>query len=184
MKARLSIHLPLILLSIVVCIGLASLLSTAEAVTMLGGADLDKYCHSIGGEKVTLKGANGYSWHCTKANGQELPLSVLQACKVTYNDNDAIDLLENYFNPYSWKCFTDAKQLRSVDLNGYCKSQGHKGLIVSGSTAYSLYCQTNSGQRVGISVTNACQWTWGNSNVIARMGNFNDPNSWQCWGDK
>jgi hypothetical protein len=77
------------------------LLFTAEAVTVLGGADLDKYCHSIGGEKVSLKGANGYSWHCTKANGQELPLSVLQACKVTYNDNDAVDLLENYFNPYS-----------------------------------------------------------------------------------
>jgi hypothetical protein len=163
---------------------LLSLCSPAGAVTMLGGADLDAYCHSIGGARVSLQGANGYSWHCAKANGQELPLSVLEACKETYDDPDAVDLLENYFNPYSWKCFTDAKQWGGVNLDGYCKSQGYKGVIRIGNTAYSWSCQTASGQRVGISVTDACQWTWGNQSLIARMANYNDPNSWQCWGNK
>jgi hypothetical protein len=97
-------------------------------------------------------------------------VNVLKAGRFTYHDPNAVDWLGNYFNAFSWACFTNARQL-SIDLNGYCKSKGYIGVEVVGPTAYHMYCLKASGERVelspnaelttGLPPTKACQWTWG-----------------------
>jgi hypothetical protein len=162
----------------------------AEAITWLGGVNLAGWCQEKGGVVVTLQGSTAYNWHCTAIDGREIPVSVLDACRFTYHDQSAVDWLGNFYNPYSWACFTNARQL-PIDLNGYCKHKGFAGVEIAGPTAYQIYCLRDSGEWVELSPNaeestlltpgRACQWTWGNMSAIARIANFNDPNSWQCF---
>ena len=81
----------------------------------------------------------------------------------------------------------NAIELWDVNFAGYCKHLGYKDFKVKGKTAYNLYCVDQNDQLVDVlvdhSATKACHWTWANSNVIARLLNFNDPNpkAWKCW---
>ena len=87
--------------------------------------------------------------------------------------------------------------LSQGDLNGYCKFQGFDGgvyLDLTQNDAYSWYCTgtghspTNlrvpDGLGVGTdtNMDNACIWK-NKSPGIARMVNFSDPYSWECWQD-
>jgi hypothetical protein len=132
---------PVCLLPVIFVILLSPLLTpTADAVTWLGGVNLLGWCKEKGGDRVSLQGTTAYHWHCTALDGREIPVNVFEACKSTYHDPNAVDWLGNFFNPYSWACFTNARQL-SIDLNGYCKSKGYKGVEVAGPTAYNIYCR-------------------------------------------
>ena len=68
------------------------------------------------------------------------------------------------------------------NLNGYCQSIGDSSALLTGNTAYSWVCVTPDGQHVGIWVDYACQWQYNLSGAIARLANYSDPNSWECWG--
>jgi hypothetical protein len=177
---------------LVVFVLLSSLPTPAQAFHFLGGADMGKYCRSIAGPDATagLETQNAYGWICKDKNGQKLPfgVSVTQACRVTHNNPTAIDFLRDFYNPYSWDCYGNITELGGVDFAGYCKHLWYKKEIrVAGTTAYNLYCVTQSNQLVDVlenrSATKACQWTWANPDVIARLLNFNDPSphAWQCW---
>lgn len=189
MRARTSSLMCLLL--VVIRILLPPLLTPADAVTWLGGVNLIGWCKEKGGDRVSLQGTTAYHWHCMASDGREIFMNVFEACKSTYHDPNAVDWLGNYFNPYSWACFTNARQLRSIDFAGYCKSQGYRDVDVAGPTAYHIYCLKASRERVevspnaecttGLTPTKACQWTWRNSGVAARLPDYNNPHSWQCW---
>ena len=154
---------------------------------------MGKYCRFVTGladAQAGLETQNAYGWMCKDKDGRKLPIavSVTQACRLTHNNPKAIDVLRDFYNPYSWDCFGNATELGDVDFPGYCKHLGHKQEIkVEGTTAYNLYCVTHSNQLIDVlenrSATKACQWTWANPNVIARLLNFNNPSphAWKCW---
>ena len=182
MKAKALFHLGILFLSL----GTFLLPWTANAqgsIVFLGGVDLNGYCRAIGGSMISLQGPNAYSWHCLNQFGQDFAaVSVLDACRFTYHDSNAVDRLGNYNDPGSWGCFTHARQLGGVDLDGYCRSLGHLRVQLDGPTAYDWHCITTIGQRVAISATGACQWSWRQPGALDRLADFNNPYSWQCWG--
>lgn len=70
----------------------------------------------------------------------------------------------------------------ATNLGGYCQSLGDTGVSLDGNTAYNWKCVTPSGQHVGIDVTAACIWQYNDSQILTRLADYNNPNSWQCWG--
>ena len=181
-----------VLLIVGLAVFLSPFLAPAEALHILGGADLGRYCRVVGGPDArdALETHTAYGWICRDKDGRKLPhvVSFTQACRLTHNNPAAIDVLRDFYNPYSWDCYGNATEIGDVDFEGYCiKHLGHKGFKVAGNTAYNLYCITKNDQLVDVlenrSATKACQWTWANSTVIARLLNFNDPSpkAWKCW---
>ena len=67
-----------------------------------------------------------------------------------------------------------------VNMDGYCKSIGDRRASLDGKTAYDWRCVTPSGQHVGINMTDACNWQY-NWTTVARVADFYNPSSWQCW---
>jgi serine/threonine protein kinase len=157
---------------------------TRTALKILGPVNnLAGYCQSIGDSSASLDGDTGYSWTCVTPSGQHVGLSMTAACQWQYNDPQAEDRLGNYFAPNSWQCFSNAQKLGLVNnLSGYCQSIGNSSASLDGNTAYNWSCVTPSGQHVGLSMTAACQWQYNNNQAIDRLGNYFDPNSWECWG--
>jgi hypothetical protein len=145
--------------------------------------NLDGYCQSLGDTGVSLDGNTGYSWRCVTHSGQHNGFSFTAACRWQYNDPQAEDRLANFYNPDSWQCFTNAYLLgNATNLDGYCQSLGDTGASLDGNTAYNWKCVTPSGQHVGIDVTAACIWLYNYSQILTRLVDYNNPNSWQCWG--
>ena len=68
-----------------------------------------------------------------------------------------------------------------VDLDGYCRFLGDRGVSLDGSTANDWHCITQSGAHVGLSVIAACQWQYKRSDLTATTNNVSDPNSWGCY---
>ncbi len=122
---------------LVASILLSPLVTPAQALHFLGGADMGKYCRSVFGAdaEAGLEPQNAYGWICKDRNGQKLPLgvSVTQVCRLTHDNPTAVDVLRDFYNPYSWDCYGNATELGNVDFLGYCKHLGHKGFIVSGT---------------------------------------------------
>jgi hypothetical protein len=72
-----------------------------------------------------------------------------------------------------------AEQLGAPDFNGYCQATGQGSVSLVNNTAYGWACSANNG--TGDDAQAVCVWTYGSSYMTNRIGNFNDPNSWQCW---
>lgn len=68
----------------------------------------------------------------------------------------------------------------SLDLDGYCASQGKQGVSLDGSTAYDWHCIASDGERFPISFEAACRQQYGQS-AIDRIENFYAPFSVSCW---
>jgi hypothetical protein len=66
-----------------------------------------------------------------------------------------------------------------VDLRGLCQSYDYQDAKLIGSTAYDWRCVDHNGGLHGIDMHLACSAH--QYNAIARVANFYDPNSWQCW---
>jgi hypothetical protein len=66
-----------------------------------------------------------------------------------------------------------------VDVDRYCQQRGYSGATLDNNTAYGWNCFTQTGQRAGISMTDACHEQYG-PDFIDRLANYNNPYSWQC----
>jgi hypothetical protein len=73
------------------------------------------------------------------------------------------------------------QKLGSLDWKGYCQSQGYAGASLDGGTINDWHCVDASGKKVGIDVGAVCQWQY-QPGAVGRWDNFNDPNSWACFG--
>lgn len=155
----------------------------AAAPVILGGVNLDGYCQSLGDSSASLDGTTGYDWRCVTLLGDHNGVSMTAACQWQYADPHAEDRLLDYYEPGSWQCFTSASLLgNATNLDGYCQSLGDSGVSLDGNTAYDWKCVTAAGQHVGLDMTAVCIWQYGRTNLLTRMADFNNPNSWQCWG--
>jgi serine/threonine protein kinase len=155
-----------------------------SSLKILGPAsNLNGYCQSIGDSSASLDGSTAYNWNCVTPGGQHVGINMDGVCQWQYSDSRAVARMLNYNDPNSWQCFTNARKLGlASNLNGYCQSIGDSSALLTGSTAYSWVCVTPSGQHVGIWVDSACRWQYNMSGAIARVANYFDPNSWECWG--
>jgi hypothetical protein len=119
---------PVYLLLMASALLLSPLLAPAEALHFLGGADIGKYCRDYAGAdtEAGLEAQNAYGWICKDKAGRKLAvsISVTQACRDTNGDPKAIDVLRDYYNPYSWDCYGNAIELGDVNFAGYCKHLG------------------------------------------------------------
>lgn len=70
------------------------------------------------------------------------------------------------------------EQLGAPDWNGYCAANGRGTATLVLNNAYGWFCSADS---AGLDGQAVCAWTYSSSNVANRIGNFSDPNSWQCW---
>ncbi|MEO8970225.1 MAG: hypothetical protein ABI406_01350 [Ktedonobacteraceae bacterium] len=158
--------------------------SPIPSITLLGGiSNMNGYCQSIGDSGASLDGSTAYNWNCVTSDGQHNGISMTAACQWQYSNSQAVDFVQDYFNPYSWQCFTYVQLLGGIsNLNGYCQSIGDSGASLDGNTAYNWSCVTPDGQHNGVSMSAACQWQYNTSQTIPRLGNYSDPSSWQCWG--
>jgi eukaryotic-like serine/threonine-protein kinase len=155
-----------------------------SSLKILGTAsNFNGYCQSIGDSSASLDGNTAYSWHCVTPGGQHTAINMDGVCELQYSDSRAISRMLNYNDANSWQCFTNAQKLgMASNLNGYCQSIGDNSALLNGNTAYSWVCVTPGGQHVGIWVDSACQWQYNISGAIARVADYFNPNSWECWG--
>jgi hypothetical protein len=72
----------------------------------LGGVNLDGYCRSIGDVRSTLVGKTAYDWRCVTSSGGKAGIDMTKACRWQYNDPEAIDRVSNFYDPYSWRCWS------------------------------------------------------------------------------
>ena len=71
-------------------------------------------------------------------------------------------------------------QLNPPDFNGYCQATGQGAVQLLANNAYGWHCSGDNG--TGDDAEAVCEWSnGGTTQVTNRIGNFNDPNSWQCW---
>lgn len=157
---------------------------TSVTLKILGSVpDLNGYCQSIGDQSASLDGNTVYDWRCVTFGGQHNVFSFTDACRWQYKDQQAEDRVQNYSDPYSWQCFTNAKKLGGVpDLDGYCRSIGDQSASLDGNTAYDWRCVTSDGQHNVFSFTDACRWQYKNQQAEDRMVDYSNPDSWECWG--
>ncbi len=73
--------------------------------TKLGGVNLNGYCKSIGDTGASLDGKTAFDWHCVTQSGAHVGITVTAACQWQYKRSDASALWNNYFSPYSWRCY-------------------------------------------------------------------------------
>jgi hypothetical protein len=71
--------------------------------------------------------------------------------------------------------------LGPADLARYCRTHGYSGAALDGLTAYDWHCERSTGQRVSLSVIDACRWQYRRATATARYDDIRIPDSWQCW---
>jgi hypothetical protein len=69
--------------------------------------------------------------------------------------------------------------LGKPDFDGYCQvtGQGHARLVAD--NAYGWRCAADNG--TGDAIQAVCAWTYHTSTITNRVGDFNNPDTWQCW---
>ncbi|GAA0402271.1 hypothetical protein Acor_60230 [Acrocarpospora corrugata] len=151
----------------------------AAAPVRLGGVDFDAYCRLLGAGDATLEENNVYGWRC---DGR--PLSVTDACKQLYGDENALDKALNYADPESWECWQVTRRLGvldSADFDAHCQAGGAEDATLVADHAYGWRCRTTDGTETGISVIDVCRRRHDEPAAIDRMADYHNPDSWECW---
>lgn len=85
----------------------ASVLATntpAQAITVLGGLDLVRYCQSIGYDTAVLISYDAFGFRCADGPTQ-VGINMAAACAFQYNNPAAIATYRDVRDPWSWYCF-------------------------------------------------------------------------------
>lgn len=148
----------------------------------LGVPDLGAWCAHLGYRGVTTVLNNAYGLRCaTNSSGGLATFSVLDACKFQFNNPGAVDSYRDFNNAYNWECYDLGPSLGKPNLASYCTGPLHgSGLHLHSNDAYGIWC-TVSGTDQRFSVTQACQWQFGRSDVVDRIRDFYDPENWLCY---
>jgi murein DD-endopeptidase MepM/ murein hydrolase activator NlpD len=73
--------------------------------TNLGGVDLVGYCKSLGYVGAGLFGTTAWNWACVDKSGNHIGINVTAACQWNYHRSDANSLWNDFYDPYSWRCY-------------------------------------------------------------------------------
>jgi hypothetical protein len=81
---------------------------TAQAQRLIGGIDVDKYCRDRFGEgsKSELVENTAWGWRC-RIRQDLVSLSMDNACRFQYKNQNAYARPHNERDPYSWQCFVN-----------------------------------------------------------------------------
>ncbi|MEV0389848.1 hypothetical protein [Nonomuraea sp. NPDC050643] len=150
-----------------------------EPPRLLGPVDFAAYCRSQNHDDARLDGDKAYDWRCTSSGGS-VTIPMTSACRHQYGTENAIDRIIDYHRPDSWECWKVTRLLGPVDMDAFCRSQGHDGARRTGDTAYDWRCETADGL-ASLSVAEACRHQYGVGVAIDRMADFHRPDSWECW---
>lgn len=85
----------------------ASVIATsapAQAITVLGGLDLSRYCQSIGYSGAVLVSYDAFGFRCYDGPTQ-VGIDMAAACAFQYNNPAAIATYRDVHSPWSWYCF-------------------------------------------------------------------------------
>ncbi|WP_033343181.1 hypothetical protein [Catenuloplanes japonicus] len=74
------------------------------ASKQLGGVNLVGYCKSKGYNNAALVDSTAYGWRCLSVKKTD-SINMTDACKWQYKTTTAIDRMEKYTDPNSWKCW-------------------------------------------------------------------------------
>ncbi len=170
---------------VVVLVGLVGISSGASAATLaqqgyvnLGGVNLTAWCqHQYGADfKAVAHGSGAGDWSCQRNDNDRREISVTNACKLQYRDNNA--KAEALGGVGSWQCWKPGPVQKGVNLDAWCKHQygGTFKAVVRGNTALSWVCEDSR----PVSVKDACILQYGNSVTGAKALNPRDPGSWVC----
>jgi hypothetical protein len=141
---------------------------------------------------------DGQTITCKSNNGETLSLSTMnnkvnEVCTML-NSNAKLPLarLFRYQDSSTWQCFqnehrlsTITKPISSPPLNSYCIGMGAFAVLSSEgnnpSTAYDWQCRQGN-LRLHLTMDVACQDVTKNSSALAKLVDYSDPSSWECWG--
>jgi hypothetical protein len=76
----------------------------AQAITVLGGLDLARYCRSIGWSGVVLVSNDAFGFRCNDGP-EQAGINMAAACAFQYNNPAAIATYRDVHSPWSWYCF-------------------------------------------------------------------------------
>ena len=156
-------------------------ISITSTITNLGGLDFQAYCLSIGDTSASLDQNNAYGWTCVTPAGNHTLVDTDAVCQWQYsNEPNVLARMVNYSDSNNWRCYSHVTNLGSINFTQYCQSLGEEASL-NGSTVYNWYCLV-SGHPVIIDTNAACEWQYNESDAIASVGNYFDPNGWVCYG--
>jgi TIR domain len=85
--------------------------------------------------------------------------------------------------PFPYPAEASSQYRGVVNLDGYCYAHAKRSLQVISSE--DMHCVLYAGKQIidsiPLNTDQACQWSTQDSDVIARLADFNDPASWQCY---
>ncbi|MHB8626114.1 MAG: SH3 domain-containing protein [Aggregatilineales bacterium] len=71
-------------------------------------------------------------------------------------------------------------QSGGMDIDGYCRSKGYVGAMLTQQTVYGWNCKDGNGNPHGMDLYDLCAWQYHGALPTPQFSNFNDPNSWLC----
>ncbi|HLZ57354.1 MAG TPA: hypothetical protein VKR06_10445, partial [Ktedonosporobacter sp.] len=148
--------------------------------TDLGGIEnLDGYCQSLGYSGANHNPANANDWYCIKERSASIDMNA--ACNWQYHRNDLVSRTAHPNDPNSWQCYGPQGDNPGgvYNLDGYCQAIGYSGANHDAVDAYGWRCIQQT--KTSIVMTQACQWTYKRTNVVARTVDQSNPYLWQCW---
>ena len=118
-------------------------------------ADFNKWCASGGADGASLIAPNAYSWACYKGRSftYQPAINMATYCQSRYPGLKYVDILIDYNDPYSWRCYgpsDDLGALGQVQLDKYCQNKklttiAYSSAALTGKTVNDWYCKTPDG---------------------------------------
>ena len=154
-----------------------------------GVVDLDIFCQSMGYQEFRFHAPyDPYTLKCIAPSKTDRPFTPAQACQWKTGTTDVMTRLSDYYDPSSWQCYVHEKKLGNIatseNMNNFCQFLGNIGVVQIGITAYDWQCAPASGIPIGLSMTNACQWLYGQKDAFDSLVDFNKPSGWECWAPR
>jgi hypothetical protein len=188
MRHIFSILVPKTTATIIVTVGLLTLLlplaappaNGAARESMVTSADFESYCQ-LQGQIPQLVDNNAYGWRCGSA-----PISVTQVCQNLTRLPNIIDRMTNFYDPQGWECWSytvgQVRVLNANDMTAFCSAFGFSSAGLIANNGYSWQCHpVTRNYNFPFIVSLECEMLLRQSAAIDRLGDFNDPYSWQCW---
>jgi hypothetical protein len=155
--------------------------------------DLNERCVMQGADEVRLTNETVYGWVCYKDGVLHSGINMFSFCQDKYPGQNYADFIGDFYDPLSWECFGPVGLLGGLNLYQYCVDHGFDTVSPPGSTVDDWSCIASDGRHKSIrtdsssfngelSMAQACKEQYSLPIVRARIANYFDATSIQCWG--
>lgn len=160
----------------------------ADAPRNLGGADVSRYCASMGADGVAvLTKPDAFGWRCEVTSGYKpaRELHSIDMAEVCLGQQGGESIAVAGGGARDWRCRTS---LGGVDLAKWCAKRGREGAAVLVDTTSSGWrCEVTTSEkavreRAGIDLNAACRRQYA-GDAFAVANNSAAASSWSCRGD-